>query len=141
MTAAVHGMTTATGKISQAANELLKRTEKGRQAWSRRRQRWTNCQDGSDGGEEGGRGEDCDDRKKDAEDSNGVVREAADAMGAISESSDQVSQIIGVIYEVAFQTNQPALNAGRGSAGGWDGTVGILEAEQLVPPGIMAAAA
>ena len=41
-----------------------------------------------------------------------VVREAVDAMDAIAKSSQQISQIIGVIDEIAFQTNLLALNAG-----------------------------
>ena len=41
-----------------------------------------------------------------------VVRSAIDAMGAISQSAQKISQIIGVIDEIAFQTNLLALNAG-----------------------------
>jgi methyl-accepting chemotaxis protein len=41
-----------------------------------------------------------------------VVREAFEAMDAISKSAQQISQIIGVIDEIAFQTNLLALNAG-----------------------------
>ena len=52
------------------------------------------------------------DTKDDAEKSGEVVRKAVDAMGAIEKSSQQISQIIGVIDEIAFQTNLLALNAG-----------------------------
>jgi methyl-accepting chemotaxis protein len=48
----------------------------------------------------------------DAKQSAIVVREAVEAMDAIAKSSNQVSQIIGVIDEIAFQTNLLALNAG-----------------------------
>ncbi|MGJ0508240.1 MAG: methyl-accepting chemotaxis protein [Methylocystis sp.] len=41
-----------------------------------------------------------------------VVRRAVEAMQTISDSSHQISQIIGVIDEIAFQTNLLALNAG-----------------------------
>jgi methyl-accepting chemotaxis protein len=50
--------------------------------------------------------------KGDAEKSGSVVRKAVEAMGGIEKSSQQISQIIGVIDEIAFQTNLLALNAG-----------------------------
>jgi len=48
----------------------------------------------------------------DAETSGIVVRDAVEAMSAIERSAQQISQIIGVIDEIAFQTNLLALNAG-----------------------------
>ncbi len=50
--------------------------------------------------------------KADAESSGAVMRTAVAAMGGIEQSSQQISQIIGVIDEIAFQTNLLALNAG-----------------------------
>ncbi len=50
--------------------------------------------------------------RADAEKSGEVVRQAVAAMGGIERSSKQISQIIGVIDEIAFQTNLLALNAG-----------------------------
>ena len=50
--------------------------------------------------------------KSNAEDSGKVVAEAVKAMDAIDQSSEKISQIIGVIDEIAFQTNLLALNAG-----------------------------
>jgi methyl-accepting chemotaxis protein len=50
--------------------------------------------------------------KDDAEKSGLVVRKAVEAMTAIAGSSQEISQIIGVIDEIAFQTNLLALNAG-----------------------------
>jgi methyl-accepting chemotaxis protein len=50
--------------------------------------------------------------KSDAEKSGVVVRNAIEAMSGIEKSSKQISQIIGVIDEIAFQTNLLALNAG-----------------------------
>ena len=49
---------------------------------------------------------------EDAKKSALVVRQAVDAMDAIAKSAQQISQIIGVIDEIAFQTNLLALNAG-----------------------------
>ena len=50
--------------------------------------------------------------KIDADKSGEVVRGAMNAMAGIEKSSKQISQIIGVIDEIAFQTNLLALNAG-----------------------------
>jgi methyl-accepting chemotaxis protein len=50
--------------------------------------------------------------KADAEKSGEIVRKAIEAMTGIENSSKQISQIIGVIDEIAFQTNLLALNAG-----------------------------
>ncbi|MDO8377532.1 PAS domain-containing methyl-accepting chemotaxis protein [Phenylobacterium sp.] len=50
--------------------------------------------------------------RADAQRSGEVVRQAVEAMGEIETSSTQISQIIGVIDEIAFQTNLLALNAG-----------------------------
>ena len=50
--------------------------------------------------------------KRDAEESGEVVRDAVAAMTEIEQSSKEITQIIGVIDEIAFQTNLLALNAG-----------------------------
>ncbi len=50
--------------------------------------------------------------RADADKSGAVVKQAIDAMSAIESSSTHISQIIGVIDEIAFQTNLLALNAG-----------------------------
>ena len=50
--------------------------------------------------------------KGEAEAGGEIVSRAVEAMGRIRKSSQQVSQIIGVIDEIAFQTNLLALNAG-----------------------------
>jgi methyl-accepting chemotaxis protein len=50
--------------------------------------------------------------KTTAEEGGRVVETAVKAMDAISQSSKQITDIIGVIDEIAFQTNLLALNAG-----------------------------
>jgi methyl-accepting chemotaxis protein len=50
--------------------------------------------------------------KADAQQSGEIVRKATGAMANIERSSNEISQIIGVIDEIAFQTNLLALNAG-----------------------------
>lgn len=50
--------------------------------------------------------------RKSAEDSGNIVSQAVKAMSNIEQSADQISQIIGVIDDIAFQTNLLALNAG-----------------------------
>ncbi|MEM7098671.1 MAG: methyl-accepting chemotaxis protein [Pseudomonadota bacterium] len=49
--------------------------------------------------------------REEAEKGGDVVSGAIDAMSAINESSKEISDIIGVIEEIAFQTNLLALNA------------------------------
>ncbi|MBY5737326.1 methyl-accepting chemotaxis protein [Rhizobium leguminosarum] len=50
--------------------------------------------------------------KQGAENSGVVVRNAVAAMGQIEQSSREITNIIGVIDDIAFQTNLLALNAG-----------------------------
>ncbi len=52
------------------------------------------------------------DTRRDAEHSGAVVRNAVGAMDQIETSSKEISNIIGVIDDIAFQTNLLALNAG-----------------------------
>ncbi len=63
--------------------------------------------------------------KVDAETGGEVVSKAIRAMGQIEASSQQISQIIGVIDEIAFQTNLLALNAGVEAARAGDAGKGF----------------
>nr|MBP8246513.1 chemotaxis protein [Phenylobacterium sp.] len=63
--------------------------------------------------------------KTDAETGGEVVRRAIGAMSQIEGSSTQISQIIGVIDEIAFQTNLLALNAGVEAARAGDAGKGF----------------
>ncbi len=63
--------------------------------------------------------------KDDGERSGEVVRNAFAAMSEIEKSAQQISQIIGVIDEIAFQTNLLALNAGVEAARAGDAGKGF----------------
>ncbi len=61
----------------------------------------------------------------DAQQSGEVVRQAVQAMHGIEKSAGEISQIIGVIDEIAFQTNLLALNAGVEAARAGDAGKGF----------------
>jgi len=121
LAASMRSVATATGsidsgarEISQSAEDLSKRTEQ--QAASLEEtaaaldQITTNVANSSKRTEEARHM--AIEANKSARRSGEVVSEAVTAMQRIEESSSQISNIIGVIDEIAFQTNLLALNAG-----------------------------
>jgi len=65
------------------------------------------------------------DARQNAEQSGGVVNQAVEAMNEIAKFSAHISQIIGVIDDIAFQTNLLALNAGVEAARAGDAGKGF----------------
>ncbi|MDQ0455717.1 methyl-accepting chemotaxis protein [Rhizobium paknamense] len=101
-------------QIRSAADDLAKRTEQQaasvEETAAALEQITTTVADTSRRAEEAGRLVNA--TRDNAEHSGTVVTRAIAAMNAIEASSSEISNIIGVIDEIAFQTNLLALNAG-----------------------------
>jgi len=121
------GIHSGTGEISQAADDLSRRTEQ--QAASLEEtaaaldEITATVRKTSEGATHAR--EVVSAAKKDAEKGGEVVSQAISAMTQIEQSARQISQIIGVIDEIAFQTNLLALNAGVEAARAGDAGKGF----------------
>jgi len=124
---AVGSMRSGTGEISQAADDLSRRTEQ--QAASLEEtaaaldQITATVKKTAEGAHQAS--EVTGQARVGAEKSGEVVRQAVKAMAQIEKSSQQIGQIIGVIDEIAFQTNLLALNAGVEAARAGDAGKGF----------------
>jgi len=122
-----HGLRASGSEITQASNDLSKRTEQ--QAASLEEtaaaldEITATVRRTADGAVEARNI--VSQAKADAETSGQVVQDAVVAMTRIEESARQISQIIGVIDEIAFQTNLLALNAGVEAARAGDSGKGF----------------
>jgi len=121
------GISTGAGEISQAADDLSKRTEQQAASLEETaaaleeitatvKKTAQNAKEASII---------VTTAKSAAEDGGRVVETAIQAMGQIAQSSKQITDIIGVIDEIAFQTNLLALNAGVEAARAGDAGKGF----------------
>lgn len=111
---AADGMLNGTTEISGATNDLAKRTEEQaaslEETASALEQITVTVKKTAEGAHKAAS---VTSGARDAAQQSGtIVRDAVAAMSLIENSSKQISQIIGVIDEIAFQTNLLALNAG-----------------------------
>ncbi|WFU12068.1 methyl-accepting chemotaxis protein (plasmid) [Rhizobium sp. CB3090] len=105
---------TDSNRVSSATGDLSKRTEQQaasvEETAAALEQITTTVTDSSRRADEAGRLVVT--ARENAEKSGEIVRRAIAAMGEIEASSNEISNIIGVIDDIAFQTNLLALNAG-----------------------------
>ncbi len=129
--AAIEG---SAGEVRSAADDLSKRTEQQaasiEQTAAALDEISTTSADSSRRAEDAG--ELVSKTHDSAEKSGKVVKDAIVAMGAIAKSSSEISNIIGVIDDIAFQTNLLALNAGVEAARAGDAGKGFAVVAQEV---------
>jgi methyl-accepting chemotaxis protein len=128
------GIDAGTSEIKSAADDLAKRTEQQAAALEESaaalEEITTTVKDSSKRAQEVGQL--VSRAKTGAEHSGEVVRKAVTAMEQISKSSGEISNIIGVIDQIAFQTNLLALNAGVEAARAGDAGKGFAVVAQEV---------
>jgi methyl-accepting chemotaxis protein len=123
----IRGITTGATEISQAADDLSRRTEHQAATLEQTAAALDEITATVHKSAGGAREADAavSTARGDAERSGQIVQRAVGAMAAIDASSNQISHIIGVIDEIAFQTNLLALNAGVEAARAGDAGKGF----------------